>query len=138
MISDSSIICAYLEKQFPTPAIYPLDAQQYAKTLWYEEYADSQLIPTIFIIFFNTMLAPIFNREPNLHALDKALTHQLPKIFDYLFVLAEQFYFPLLGALHQLLAPADSGINRHGAVGLLFRYALNHERNLNFLFHISV
>ena len=42
-LADSSVICAYLEKRYPTPALLPADPAAYATALWFEEYADSKL-----------------------------------------------------------------------------------------------
>ena len=42
-LSDSSIICAYLERMHPQPALYPADAYDYARALWFEEYGDGGL-----------------------------------------------------------------------------------------------
>ena len=41
--ADSSVICAYLERIHPMPALYPMDPVEYAKALWFEEYGDSEL-----------------------------------------------------------------------------------------------
>ena len=38
-LPNSSIICDYLEHKYPKPALYPADAFERAKALWYEEYA---------------------------------------------------------------------------------------------------
>lgn len=42
-LADSSVICAYLEKRYPIPALLPADPAAYATALWFEEYADSKL-----------------------------------------------------------------------------------------------
>jgi glutathione S-transferase len=42
-LADSSVICAYLEKRYPTPVLLPADPAAYAMALWFEEYADSKL-----------------------------------------------------------------------------------------------
>src|ERR1700742_250521 len=42
-LSDSSVICAYIEHKFPTPALYPGDPYQRARALWFEEYADTMM-----------------------------------------------------------------------------------------------
>ena len=42
-LADSSVICAYLEKRYPTPVLLPADPAAYATALWFEEYADSVL-----------------------------------------------------------------------------------------------
>src|SRR5262247_1015064 len=39
-LADSSVICAYLERRFPTPALYPSEPYDYARSLWFEEYVD--------------------------------------------------------------------------------------------------
>jgi glutathione S-transferase len=52
-LCDSSVICAYLEKRFPTPALYPSDPYEYARTLWIEEFMDGGVVsiggPKIFV-----------------------------------------------------------------------------------------
>jgi glutathione S-transferase len=42
--SDSSVICQYLERLHPEPAMYPKDPYEFARALWFEEYADTALI----------------------------------------------------------------------------------------------
>src|SRR5271157_1067224 len=46
-LADSSIIIAYLEKTKPEPSLYPRDAYDYARALWFEEYGDGGLAPII-------------------------------------------------------------------------------------------
>ena len=84
--SDSSIICAYLEKTKPTPSLYPSDPYEYARALWFEEYADSAMVNVIGPkIFFEKIVAPrFFNREANMENVEKAVKEDLPPIFDYL------------------------------------------------------
>ena len=36
-LSDSSVICAYLERIHPTPALYPADPYEFARALWFDE-----------------------------------------------------------------------------------------------------
>ncbi|MBL4631710.1 MAG: glutathione S-transferase N-terminal domain-containing protein, partial [Paraglaciecola sp.] len=40
-LADSSVICAYLEKNHANTPIYPADATEYANALWLEKYADT-------------------------------------------------------------------------------------------------
>ena len=42
-LADSSIICAYVERMHPEPALYPSEPYTYARALWFEEYGDSGL-----------------------------------------------------------------------------------------------
>ena len=43
LISDSSVICDYLENVHPSPSLYPADNRSRAQALWFEEYADTLL-----------------------------------------------------------------------------------------------
>jgi glutathione S-transferase len=84
--SDSSVICLYLEKTHPQPALLPSDPYQYARALWFEEYADSAVV-NVFgpKIFLERVLAKaFFNREPNNEIAEKAIREELPPIFAYL------------------------------------------------------
>ena len=42
-IPDSSAICAYLERKFPEPALYPSDPYLHGRAVWIEEFCDSEL-----------------------------------------------------------------------------------------------
>ena len=84
MLSDSSVICAYLEKQYPDSVVYPSTSETYATCLWYEEYADSQLIPNILTVAFNILFAARFNLRPDMNAVKNVLDNKLPQIFTYL------------------------------------------------------
>src|SRR5262245_42436653 len=60
-LSDSSVICAYLERKHPSPALYPSDPYEFARALWFEEYGDSALVGvTGPKIFFKKIIAPRF------------------------------------------------------------------------------
>jgi glutathione S-transferase len=84
--SDSSIICAYLEKTHPSPSLYPSDPYEYARALWFEEYADSAMVNVIGPkIFFEKIVNPRFYNKPaNEASVEKAVAEELPPIFAYL------------------------------------------------------
>lgn len=84
VLPDTSVICGYLEKQYPNNNIYPTNPQLYARCLWYEEYADTVLMPTILTVFFNTCLAERLGRVIDQKAKNNALEKSLPTIFTYL------------------------------------------------------
>jgi len=86
VLSDSSIICAYLERTHPTPALYPSDPYEYARALWFEEYGDTALANAIGPkIFFKKVVAPIFFNQPADDAeIKKSADEELPPLFDYL------------------------------------------------------
>jgi glutathione S-transferase len=73
-ISDSSVICAYLEKAYPNPPLYPSDPKEYARALWIEEYADTRLVESIAPAFFQRVIRKrFFKQEPDESAARQAL-----------------------------------------------------------------
>jgi glutathione S-transferase len=85
-LCDSSIICAYIERTHPQPALYPADAYDYARALWFEEYGDGGLSGIIGgKVFFQKVLGPMFFGQATDEAVvKKALEEELPVMFDYL------------------------------------------------------
>lgn len=85
-LADSSVICAYIERTHPTPALYPSDPYDYARALWFEEYADGGMVTVVGPkIFFQKFVAPrFFNRATDEAMVQKAIDEELPLLFDYL------------------------------------------------------
>ena len=84
-ISDSSAIVTYLEAVKPEPALIPTEAKARARTIWYDEFADTILMGCGGKMFFNRVVAPRFlGREGDLALADKAEQEELPPILDYL------------------------------------------------------
>lgn len=85
-LADSSVIIAYLERVQPSPALYPSDARDYARALWFEEYGDGGLAPIMGPkIFFQKIAGPAFFKTPTDEAVvNKAINEELPPLFDYL------------------------------------------------------
>jgi len=84
-LSDSSVICDYLENKFPKPALYPSDPFQRARALWYEEYADSALAQAMGRGFsFERVVKKIMRAPVDEELCQKTLTETLPPMFDYL------------------------------------------------------
>ncbi len=85
-IPDSSVICQYLDKAYADTPVLPEDPAQLARSLWFEEYADSHMAAAIAgHLFVEKLLAkPVFNREPNEQEIALALEKEIPEIFDYL------------------------------------------------------
>src|ERR1700722_8133710 len=86
VLADSSIICAYLERAHPQPALYPSDPYEYARSLWFEEYADAGLAPIVGgKIFFNKVVGPLLMKTTCDEALlRKGVEEDLPPMFSYL------------------------------------------------------
>lgn len=84
-ISDSTAIIAYLEAKYPEPAMIPADPANRARTVWFDEFADTIFVSAAGAIFFNRVVAPKFmGREGDLEAADKAEKEALPPVLDYL------------------------------------------------------
>lgn len=85
-LCDSSVIAAYLERQKPSPALYPSDPYEYGRALWFEEYADTAMSGVIGPkIFFARIVGPRFMNQPaDEAAIQKAIDEDLPPLFDYL------------------------------------------------------
>ena len=85
-ISDSSVICDYLDHKYPTPSIYPSDPVARAQALWLEEYADTQLQDLLLRgIVIERVIKPQVRGEPTDEArLERILNESLPPELDYL------------------------------------------------------
>jgi glutathione S-transferase len=84
-ISDSSAIVAYLDALKPEPALIPAEAKARARTIWFDEFADTIIGACGTKMFFNRIVAPRFLKRPGDAAVaDKAESEELPPILDYL------------------------------------------------------
>ena len=85
-IPDSSCICAYLERRHPEPAMYPKDDGDYARALFLEEYADSEMMPAFGAgVFRPRIIAPLTTKQPADEAVvADAVANKLPRFYDYL------------------------------------------------------
>ena len=83
-ISDSSAIVAYLEAIRPEPALIPAEPKARARTIWFDEFADTILRGTGRTIFFNRVVCGLIGREGDLAAAAKAEADEMPGLFDYL------------------------------------------------------
>jgi glutathione S-transferase len=83
-IPDSSVICDYLERKYPNPAVYPSDPFERARACWYEEYADSAMAQNIGRgLFFERIVKKMMKSQPDESICEKTLTKELPPLFDY-------------------------------------------------------
>jgi glutathione S-transferase len=84
-LGDSSVICAYLEKQHSDTPLYPADSTEYATAIWLEKYADTHLTPALGTVFFQRVLNPkMFGTPTDEEAVAKVINDDAPVIFDYL------------------------------------------------------
>lgn len=84
-LADSSAICHYLERKYPAPSLFPAGAEEVGRMLWFDEYADTILIPTAGKVFFQLAVRPrLLQQQPDMAIVDQALTKEIPPVLDYL------------------------------------------------------
>ena len=85
-VSDSSVICAYVDETCPGHPLFPADPKDRARARWFEEFADSRL-GDVFIwgLFYPKVVHPIVWGEAGDRArIDKSLSADIPAALDYL------------------------------------------------------
>jgi glutathione S-transferase len=86
VLSDSSVICAYLDEAYPDRPLLPPGVQDRARARWLEEFADTRL-GDIFIwgLFYQRFVHPAVWGEPgDLDRVEKTLANDVPPTLDYL------------------------------------------------------
>jgi glutathione S-transferase len=83
-ISDSTAIITYLEAKYPDPALLPADPESRARTIWYEEFADTMMSAAGGKVFFNRIVAPKFLGREGDEEAAKAGEAELMPFHDYL------------------------------------------------------
>lgn len=86
VISDSTVICAYLDDTYPGHAVFPADPKDRARARWLEEFADTRLGDTfIWGLFYQKVVHPLVWGEPGDQArIRKSLDEDIPAALDYL------------------------------------------------------
>jgi glutathione S-transferase len=85
VVPDSSVICAYLEKKHPSPALYPAEPADLAKALFLEEYADTRVFEVLGPILFERVVKRfVLKQEPDEARVADLLARELPPVLDYL------------------------------------------------------
>jgi glutathione S-transferase len=106
-ISDSSVICAYLDDAYPGRPLFPADSKERAEARWLEEFADTRL-GDVFIwgLFYRKVVHPIVWGQPgDQERIEQTLTEAIPAALDYL----EQ-QLPADGFLFGMIGVADISI----------------------------
>ncbi len=85
-VSDSSVICAYLDEVYLGHALFPADPKDRARARWFEEFADTRLGELfIWSLFYQKVVHPLVWGEPgDEKRIRKALDEDIPAALDYL------------------------------------------------------
>ena len=86
VLSDSSVICQYLEDRFPEPGLYPADVANRARARWFEEYADTRMGDVFIWRLFNQVaIAPaVWGEKGDADLVARTLATDVPQVLDYL------------------------------------------------------
>jgi glutathione S-transferase len=84
-ISDSSVICDYLEEKYPEHPLLPATPELRARARWYEEYGDTTVAGCVAVFFFERMIKPMMGmgETDEVRLAEIAATEQ-PEVFGYL------------------------------------------------------
>jgi glutathione S-transferase len=108
VLTDSSVICQYLEDLEPTPSLLPADIRDRARARWLEEFADTRMGDVFIWRLFNQIaIRPsVWGEKGDRALVDKNLAEDVPGALDYLEseAPAEGFRFGSLGLAD--IAPA--------------------------------
>lgn len=84
-LPDSTAICHYIERKFPTSPMMPTDHAEYGRALWIEEYADTEMATKFGLGVFRSIIFPqMAGKKPDTETALKCIREQLPQIHDYL------------------------------------------------------
>jgi len=106
-LSDSSVICQYIEDRYPTPALYPDDVALRARARWLEEFADTRMGDVFIWRYYNQLVIRrfVWGEEPDHALVEKTLAEDVPQVLDYL-----ESQAPADGFLFGALSIADVSI----------------------------
>ena len=86
VLTDSTVICEYLDEAHPEPPLLPAEPKERARARWLEEFADSRL-GEVFIwgLFYPKLVHPRVWGEPgNSARIEDSLKTEIPAALDYL------------------------------------------------------
>ena len=85
LVSDSSAIVAYLEAIKPEPNLVPIEPRARARTIWFDEFADTIVWSCGGKIAFSRLVGPRFLKiQTDLTEADEAQRTEFPKLVEYL------------------------------------------------------
>jgi len=85
-LSDSSVICEYLEDRHPTPRLYPANVVARARARWLEEFADTRMGEVFIWRLFNEVaIKPfVWGEQTDPGVVARTLERDVPDVLNYL------------------------------------------------------
>lgn len=86
VITDSSVICEYLDERWPDVPVMPRTPAERAKARFLDEYADTVMTDVmLWKVFGRALVAPaIFKAERDKAAIEKTIADDVPRVMDFL------------------------------------------------------
>ncbi len=86
VLTDSTVICEYLDELKPEPRLYPRDIRARARTRWLEEFADTRMGDVLIWRYFQQIaIRPAVWGEKGDRALtERTLSEEVPAVLDFL------------------------------------------------------
>lgn len=85
-LSDSTVVCQYLEDRHPDPPLYPADIARRAWARWLEEFADTRMGDVFIWRLFNQVaIRPgVWGEKGDRELMARTLERDVPDVLDYL------------------------------------------------------
>ncbi|MBW2493861.1 MAG: glutathione S-transferase family protein [Deltaproteobacteria bacterium] len=85
-LSDSTVICEYLEERCPNPSLYPSSPEDRGRARWLEEFADTRIGEVLIWQLFNERIIRrfVWGEETDEARVRNALEVEIPQVLDYL------------------------------------------------------
>jgi len=106
-ISDSSVICEYLEEKYPEHPVMPTSPEDRARSRWIEEFGDTRLVECTGVFFFERFVKPMTGAgECDEERLANLLAHDVPLRVGYVesIVPDDGYFFGDLGVADLAIA----------------------------------
>lgn len=125
VLTDSSVICQYLEDKFPDSPLYPRDIRQRALARWLEEYADTRLADGLIWRLFHeiSIRKRTTGQPPDEVVVRRAREVEIPVALEYL-----ETQVPADGFIFDAPSIADISIACYFRTAQFVRYEVDAAR----------
>lgn len=125
VLTDSTVICEYLDERHPAPPLLPRGAAARARARWLEEYADTRMGEVFIWRLFNQHVIQrfVWGQDPDPEVLRRTLDEDIPHVLDYL-----EAQLPADGFIFDELSLADIAIAAPLRNAAFVRYRVDPSR----------
>ena len=124
-LSDSTVICEYLNERNQDPPLFPDEPEDRARARWYEEFADTRMGDAlIWHLYYQLVVRRVvWNEDPEMEVVEKARQEEIPEILDYL-----EAEVPGDGFLFNQISIADITIASFFRTASFAKYSIDQDR----------